>query len=842
MANGVVIPVKLDLKPFSAGLKSALKMGTSFRKQFVNIAAGLQVKVDETQFKREIKNLEKIYRDFDRRAESQKTQLKADSKQAVKEAARAEQAVEKVPKSRTTTLKTSGTKQMIANLGQVTLAAAGVVAAFRGIMRVGGNLIKASNKQEDAEQSLKASLSATGIESEITSKKLFQYATSIQKLTRYGDEAIIGGLALGQNIGHMAEQDLPKAEKAAVGLAARFKVDLNTAFMLIGRAAQGQTSLLTRYGIQLDKTATKEEQFQQLLQIGAAGFQIATDEAKSGAGALEQYSNIVGDFKENLGKMLKTALMPFVKVGRDLFTYLNENQGVLKGLVVTISAVATGLAVAKLATIQWNTALLANPITAIVAGIVALGAALSIGVQKIGGWSAAWKYAKASVQIAWEYVKAFWGFLKNGVKTVAAVLVAPWTVMWETVKSVFTNIRNIWKMILSGDFKGAWEAAKSGLVTGFNEAIANVKKQAETLSDPFIGLAQKSKEIWAAAATASKEYSQQQQQTFAISQSGVQANIKNIRTLKSEYIAAQQQMIETDRSVAAERVNLLAQWIQTYREAITISMNIMQGWASFAQQQRQQKAARDQEILQQEVNQRKSALQKELEQGKISQAAYDKKIQYINAQEEIRTKQLDRESKKRSLIEKTTAISQTLIATYEMASKAYKAMAGIPVVGPALGIAASAAAMALGMAKVAAIQRTPAYELGGLVGGGKKMIQVNEKGEEFVLNARATRIIGPELLAKAMSAPLAAKQALLKLTGPIQGVPQPAFAFQSGGSTAVASVFSSRGIEQRLDGVESRIAEVVDAIRALTLRADISPEELSIIVEKGDRIIQGRNV
>jgi hypothetical protein len=49
------------------------------------------------------------------------------------------------------------------------------------------------------------------------------------------------------------------------------------------------------------------------------------------------------------------------------------------------------------------------------------------------------------------------------------------------------------------------------------------------------------------------------------------------------------------------------------------------------------------------------------------------------------------------------SIAQTMINTYEMATGAYKAMVGIPYVGPALAIAAAAAATAFGMAQVAAI-------------------------------------------------------------------------------------------------------------------------------------------
>lgn len=54
-------------------------------------------------------------------------------------------------------------------------------------------------------------------------------------------------------------------------------------------------------------------------------------------------------------------------------------------------------------------------------------------------------------------------------------------------------------------------------------------------------------------------------------------------------------------------------------------------------------------------------------------------------------------------LQKAAAIVSTIITTYEGAQKAYTAMAGIPVVGPALGAAAAAIVVAGGLAKVALI-------------------------------------------------------------------------------------------------------------------------------------------
>jgi hypothetical protein len=53
---------------------------------------------------------------------------------------------------------------------------------------------------------------------------------------------------------------------------------------------------------------------------------------------------------------------------------------------------------------------------------------------------------------------------------------------------------------------------------------------------------------------------------------------------------------------------------------------------------------------------------------------------------------------------KAFATAQAIIDTYKAANAAYGALAGIPIIGPALGIAAAAAAIAAGLANVAQIQ------------------------------------------------------------------------------------------------------------------------------------------
>ena len=83
---------------------------------------------------------------------------------------------------------------------------------------------------------------------------------------------------------------------------------------------------------------------------------------------------------------------------------------------------------------------------------------------------------------------------------------------------------------------------------------------------------------------------------------------------------------------------------------------------------------------------------------------------------------------------KAMAIAQAIISTYDGAQKSYSALASIPYVGPALGIAAAVAAIGAGMVRVNAIRATE-YQgraKGGSVLGGNPYL-VGENGPEVIV-------------------------------------------------------------------------------------------------------------
>lgn len=91
-----------------------------------------------------------------------------------------------------------------------------------------------------------------------------------------------------------------------------------------------------------------------------------------------------------------------------------------------------------------------------------------------------------------------------------------------------------------------------------------------------------------------------------------------------------------------------------------------------------------------------------------------------------------------SALYKAAAITQTIIETYKGATAAYASLSTIPIVGPALGIAAAAAVTAAGLANVGRIRS--AREQGGQLSYGQ-VSTIAERGKpEVIMPAGASRV------------------------------------------------------------------------------------------------------
>ena len=261
--------------------------------------------------------------------------------------------------------KVQGSLGKLGNFVKTNLAASmiSITALFYGFTRALKAVIGASAEQELAVKKLDAALSPLGDKAGAVSKELQEYAAALQQVTSYGDETIIAGQALIASFTKNTEE-IKGATKAALDLAAATGQSLQSAFLLLGRAAAGETSMLSRYGITLDESTPKAEKFAAaLVKIGEQFGGQAQAQAETFTGQMSQLSNAFGDLQEAIGDSITQnekatsslgslkdgieALIPLANRAGVIFSFMGE---VLWKLVTPLRAVAD---VTKAVTDAW---------------------------------------------------------------------------------------------------------------------------------------------------------------------------------------------------------------------------------------------------------------------------------------------------------------------------------------------------------------------------------------------------------------------------------------------------------------------------------------------------------
>lgn len=164
--------------------------------------------------------------------------------------------------------------------------------------------------------------------------------------------------------------------------------------------------------------------------------------------------NVVNPAMEKLSSLVDWASVKF----KELSTWVGENKTLLTVLGTVIGSVATGMiaynaaqtamtlgaklhaaatVAEKLAVLGVNTAMLASPITWIVAGIAALIAIIVVCVKH-------WDEIKEAATKAWEKIKEVWGKVSEWFKTtVIDPIVNFFTDLWNSMKSIWDGIKNV---------------------------------------------------------------------------------------------------------------------------------------------------------------------------------------------------------------------------------------------------------------------------------------------------------------------------------------------------------------------------------------------------------------
>jgi len=207
------------------------------------------------------------------------------------------------------------------------IAGAFVIKKFIGFLK---DSVIASEKQAQAELFLARSLKNVKTEVGNNLPMLKELARKYQELTGIGDETILGFAGMlstfqlnSQQIAQLIPRilDMGKAYEMTTGRQA----DYNSIAIAVGKAIQGQTGVLARYGVVLDEEALKTDKFNGILKSLDDNFKGAAETAgQTFTGSLDKVKSGLGDLKEVIGKFVKEGLKPYVKLLGKIVGWLNE--------------------------------------------------------------------------------------------------------------------------------------------------------------------------------------------------------------------------------------------------------------------------------------------------------------------------------------------------------------------------------------------------------------------------------------------------------------------------------------------------------------------------------------
>lgn len=238
-------------------------------------------------------------------------------------------------------------------------AARAVTGGLQQIIRVGSDLVASYKVQEQAVSNLNAVLAATGGTVGMTSQELQDMASSLQSVTTFGDEAIIGMNAVLLGFRSITGDQFKRTTEAILDMSQVMGQDLVSSANMVGKALDSPTqgmAALSRVGFvwtdqQREMVKAMEEsgdlmgaQNVILDELEKAFGGAARAAGETATGSFDQLANSIGDVKEQLGlivaELSKDAIRNLTKKAGDIATNLSIEARARKALKSTPSTKA----------------------------------------------------------------------------------------------------------------------------------------------------------------------------------------------------------------------------------------------------------------------------------------------------------------------------------------------------------------------------------------------------------------------------------------------------------------------------------------------------------------------
>jgi hypothetical protein len=204
------------------------------------------------------------------------------------------------------------TKSLSTKLHELTSIASNSMSIMSGLAGAFGSIASAMVKpielagiQEMATKRLDAALRSVGDYTPKVSQALQDHASALQRVSRFGDEAIMPVQQLLLQFGGVAVENIPRATKAVLDFAEANDMDLKAAAMAVAKSLGSSTNALTRYGIEFDNSLKGVQRFEAgigAIEAKLGGF--SQELTSTHAGAVDQVNMAYGDLLEKVGEFV----------------------------------------------------------------------------------------------------------------------------------------------------------------------------------------------------------------------------------------------------------------------------------------------------------------------------------------------------------------------------------------------------------------------------------------------------------------------------------------------------------------------------------------------------------
>ena len=254
--------------------------------------------------------------------------------------------------------------------------------AVDGVLQVVGGLVRSMNGLLDASLGQRQAMTLASIAFGEAAGEMGNFASSMQSVTNFEDDKLLSLMSKLSQTFKLNKDEIQQLVPVLLDFTEANKatgMSVESAFDLMGRALNGHTEMLGRYGIELDDTRLKTEGVSYLVEKLGEDY---GGTATALADLRLQNVNAWGDIQETVGDMLTTLINPLLQGLHLLMDAYNSLSPVMKGfvagIVIAIPVIGTVTTAVTALTAAYHALQVAmNPVAGIIG--IAVGALSALG-------------------------------------------------------------------------------------------------------------------------------------------------------------------------------------------------------------------------------------------------------------------------------------------------------------------------------------------------------------------------------------------------------------------------------------------------------------------------------